>query len=437
MTKHTTDAPAIKPTDLRGILKYVPMFRDHVFVIAMDGSIVAHPNFPNVLLDVAVLRSLNIKVILVHGIGLQLETLAQNRNIQISNAHGEGLTDLNTMNLAATAASSVSQEIIQGLTRNHLRCALTNAVRSKAIGILKGQDQQFSGNVAKLDIGLINQLLNNETVPVISPIAFTKEGAALRINSDLLAAELAEQLEASKLIYLTTQEELKINGLRKTNLPVADLETRLQTAPESIPERLLSKCTHTIKAIRAGTPRAHILDGRIFGALLNEIFDKVGVGTMVYSNEYESIRPAVAADAYAIYNITQNGVRSEKLLARSHESIQATIENFLVYEIDGSIVGCVLLERYAAENAIEIGSVYVQSFYQNKGVGRRMIEYACNKADEWGAQKVIALSTQAIGFFMDVCGFHEGTIEDLPEPRRDTYSASGRKSKILIRQSTA
>ena len=58
----TSDEHSIKPTDLRGILKYVPMFRDHVFVLAIDGSLVAHENFQNVLLDIAVLRSLNIKV---------------------------------------------------------------------------------------------------------------------------------------------------------------------------------------------------------------------------------------------------------------------------------------------------------------------------------------------------------------------------------------
>jgi amino-acid N-acetyltransferase len=76
MTSTHTGESAIKPTDLRGILKYVPMFRDHVFVIALDGSLVAHENFQNVLLDLAVLRSLNIKIVLVHGVGQQLNALA-------------------------------------------------------------------------------------------------------------------------------------------------------------------------------------------------------------------------------------------------------------------------------------------------------------------------------------------------------------------------
>ena len=76
----TSDEHNVKPTDLRGILKYGPMFRDHVFVLALDGSLVAHENFQNVLLDIAVLRSLNIKVALVHGVGQQLEALAKKDN---------------------------------------------------------------------------------------------------------------------------------------------------------------------------------------------------------------------------------------------------------------------------------------------------------------------------------------------------------------------
>ncbi|MGB0259247.1 MAG: GNAT family N-acetyltransferase, partial [Coraliomargarita sp.] len=230
------------------------------------------------------------------------------------------------------------------------------------------------------------------------------------------------------------QDALKVNRRPRTNLPVADLEQLLESAPESIPERLHSKVVHAVKAIKAGTERIHILDGRIFGALLNEIFDKVGVGTMVYSNEYESIRPAVQADAYSIYNITRNAVRSETLVERSLESIEASIENFLVYEIDGSIVGCVHLQRYDDGATIEIGSVFVQSFYQNKGVGRRMIQYASEQASEWGAKRIIALSTQAAGFFLEVCGFSEGSVDDLPEPRRDSYLSSGRNSTVLIKE---
>jgi amino-acid N-acetyltransferase len=426
----TTDH-SIKPTDLRGILKYVPMFRDQVFVLALDGSLVAHENVQNVLLDIAVLRSLNIKVVLVHGIGHQLQALAEAKQIRITDAHGELKTDSATLELAAEAAAMVSLELMQGLTRNGLRCATCNGVRAKEIGIVKGEDQLNSGAVDKLDVLLFNKLLDADTIPLVTPIAFSREGLSLRINSDLLAAELASKLSASKLIYMTTQEGLRLNGQPLTNLPVAELESLLASAPESIPDRLRSKVRHAVKAINAGTPRAHILDGRLFGALLNEIFDKVGIGTMVYSNDYQSIRRAVLADAYSIYNITRNGVRSESLRERSQEAIEAAIQDYLVYEIDGSIVSCVNLRSYEGGAVIEVGSVYVLPFYQNKGIGRKMVEYACGEARTRGARRVIAMTTQASQFFAKVCGFTEGTVDDLPPERREESLKNGRNSKVL------
>jgi len=431
MSEFSTHDQSIKPTDLRGILKYVPMFREQIFVIAVDGSLVAHEMFRNVLLDIAVLRSLNIKIVLVHGIGQQLRELGEFRGINISDAYGEGVTDEATLQLATEATASVNLQIVQGLTRNKLRCAATNAVRSKEIGILKGQDQKLSGSVDKLDIKLIHQLLDSDTIPVVAPIAFNRDGNSLRINSDLLASELASNLEASKLIFLTTHDGLKIDNQLIPNLPVAELESLLDdTRADSIPERLRSKSQHAIRAIRAGTPRAHILDGRIFGVLLTEIFDKVGIGTMVYSNDYESIRPAIPADAYTIFNITRNAARQEALLKRSQQSIEAQIPNFLVYEIDGSIIGCIHLRRFESENVVEIGNVYVLPFYQNKGVGRKMIEYVCQEARKQGARRVVALSTQAARFFSSVCDFDEGSYEDLPPERAAEARANGRNSKV-------
>ena len=427
----TSDEHNVKPTDLRGILKYVPMFRDHVFVLALDGSLVAHENFQNVLLDIAVLRSLNIKVVLVHGVGQQLKALAKQKQTTISDPHGELKTDAVTLELATEAAAMVSLEVMQGLTRNGLRCATCNGVRSKEIGIVKGEDQLNSGAVDKLDNVLFNKLLDTETIPVITPIAFSREGTPLRINSDLLASELASKLNASKLIYMTTQDGLQVNDQPLTNLPVANLESLLETATEQIPERLLSKVEHSVKAIKAGTPRAHILDGRLFGALLNEIFDKVGIGTMVYSNDYQSIRRAVTADAHSIYNITQNGVRTESLRERSQESIEATIADYLVYEIDGSIVACVNLKIYDSGDIAEIGSVYVQAFYQNKGVGRKLVEFACSEAQKRGSKRAIAMTTKASKFFSKVCAFEVGTINDLPAERREDYAQNGRNSKVL------
>ncbi|MCD8482453.1 MAG: hypothetical protein LR015_07200 [Verrucomicrobia bacterium] len=92
--------PDLKPTDLRGVLKYVPLWRNHTFVIALDGAVMEEDSLVNLFLEIAVLRNLNINVVLVHGIGAQLEALATERNIAITDARGYGPTDKKTLGLA-------------------------------------------------------------------------------------------------------------------------------------------------------------------------------------------------------------------------------------------------------------------------------------------------------------------------------------------------
>src|SRR6185369_11761415 len=118
----------MKVSDLREILQYVPRFRDRIFVVAVDGEIVSSANFANILLDLAVLRSLNIKIILVHGAAQQITQLAEERGVALSNADGTGITDDATLRVSLDAATTVMNEIMQGLTAVDLRCVYANAV---------------------------------------------------------------------------------------------------------------------------------------------------------------------------------------------------------------------------------------------------------------------------------------------------------------------
>jgi amino-acid N-acetyltransferase len=424
----------LKPADLRGILRYVPQFRDHVFIIAVDGSIVDDENFPNVLTDVAVLRSLHIRVVLVHGIGRQLKRTAEQRGVTVSDVYGGGPTDLPTLKLAIEAAAQVSHQIIEGLTHTGLKCALTNAVRAAAVGIVKGKDQLFSGKVDKLDVDLIRELLNLDIVPLISPIGFDRDGHSLRINSDHLASELAIRLEASKLIFLTPHAGLMLGGRVEANIPLEQLEALLEKHADQIDERLRSKCVYAVRALEGGTTRAHILDGRVLGGLLTEIFDKVGVGTMIHANDYQQIRPARKKDAQAIYNITRAAVKTEMLRQRTREQIEREIDNYYIYEIDGSVIGCASLLPLDGSDAAELASVFVTPFYQGRGVGHKLAEFACLEAQRRGLTRVLALSTQSYSFFRNVCGFEDGTVEDLPPARQEDYLKNGRNSRILVKR---
>src|SRR5438445_1094022 len=160
----------MRPTDLRGILRYVPQFREKTFVIAADGAIVADDNFGNILMDVAVLRSLNVRTVLVHGASAQIQALAEEKVAEPSDLEGSGVTDAATLQLALTAANRLTHEILEGMSRTDARAACGNAIVAHPAGILQGIDHQWTGRVERVDTTLLHALLERDIVPVIPPL---------------------------------------------------------------------------------------------------------------------------------------------------------------------------------------------------------------------------------------------------------------------------
>ncbi len=227
----------MKPTDLRGILRYIPHYREKTFILAIDGAIVTDENFANILLDVAVLRSLNIRVVLVHGASKQIEQLGAEQGVVPSDLDGAGVTDAATLKLALTAANRLTHEILEGLSANDLRAATTNAVIAHPAGIIHGVDQEFTGKVERVDAELLQTLLAQGIVPVVPPLGFDGDGRTYRVNSDSAAVAVADALKAIKLIYITSEDGLIVNGQLIRQMSVADLESLLQQAAARVPAR--------------------------------------------------------------------------------------------------------------------------------------------------------------------------------------------------------
>jgi amino-acid N-acetyltransferase len=424
----------VKLTDLRGILQYVPQFREKTFIIALDGGIVRDENFANILLDLALLRSLNIRVVIVHGAAEQIKALAEKQGVRASDLDGTGVTDAATLQIAMEAANHITHEFLEGLSANDLRAACTNAVVAHPLGIIHGVDQLFTGKVERFDIELLQTLLNQGIVPVVPPLGFDGEGKTYRINSDSMAVGLAEALKAVKLIYITSQDGLRYNGELIRQMLDADLQRLVQTAPGGFAPEMVSKARYAAAACAAGVHRVHIVDGREDEGLLAEVFSNEGIGTLIYGNEYEQIRPARKKDIRAIQLLTKKAVEAEELVRRTRGEIERNLADYYIFEIDKNPVGCVALHVYPAEQIGELASLFVDAAHENQGIGRKLIQFVENRAREWGLRELIALSTQTFAYFQSKGGFSEGTPNDLPEGRREKYDHSGRNSKVLVKK---
>src|SRR5262249_43812774 len=165
-------------------------------------------------------------------------------------------------------------------------------------------------------------LLEKDVVPVVPPIGCDGEGHSYRLNSDSVAVEVARALQAVKLIYLTTHrgipevgEGARDGGVFR-HLPVGEAELVVKRHGDLLPGDLRSKLDQAVRAVRAGVPRVHIIDGREEEGLLAEVFSNEGIGTLIHANEYQAIRRASRRDVRAILGLIQVGGGRRELVRR-------------------------------------------------------------------------------------------------------------------------
>jgi amino-acid N-acetyltransferase len=424
----------VKLTDLRSILQYIPRFREKTFILSVDGAIVTDENFSNLLLDVAVLRSLSIRVIIVHGAAAQIKAMGEQQGIVPSDLEGSGITDEATLRLALTAANRLTHEILEGLSANDLRAACPNAITAHPLGILHGKDHLLTGKVERVDVELLQTLLSQGIIPVIPPLGFDGNGRTYRVNSDNVAAAIADALKPAKLIFLTSSDGLFVRGQLVRQIQASDLDACLANRKQDVAPESLVTAQFASQAIRAGVPRVHIINGRVDEGLLAEVFSNEGIGTLIYANEYQQIRRAMKKDIRSIMTLTKTSVESDELIKRTRTMIEKQLSDYYLFEIDKNPVACVALHLYPERNMGELACLFVASSHENQGIGSKLIQYVESKARELGLDAVFALSTQAFTYFQTKGGYVEGTPDDLPQARREKYDQSGRGSKVLIKK---
>lgn len=430
----------LRLTDLREILRYVPRFRDKVFVIALDGAVVEDDNFRNLLLDIALLQNLRIGVALVHGAGYQIARLAAQTGQTPSNIDGTGVTDPATLQLALTAVNRVTHEILEGLSATDLRGACGNALVAHPAGILQGVDHQLTGRVERVDTPLLTALLERDMVPVVPALGCDGEGHTYRLNSDAVAVEVAQALQAVKLIYLTTEEGVRVRRddgtpylLRQLTIEEAD-DILKKGRTSIVPAGMVSKFEHAVRAARGGVPRVHIINGRVEEGLLAEVFSNLGIGTLIHANEYQAIRKAQKKDLRAIMALIQSGVENDELLRRTRPELESQLDDFFVFEVDRTPVACAAVHYYPQQRKAELACVCVSGEHENQGIGAKLIRYGEDQARSLGAAELYCLSTQAFNYFVRKCGFQLATPDALPPSRRERYDRSGRRSQVLTKR---
>ena len=422
--------------DLRGILQYVPQFRGRTFVIALDGAVVASENFSNILLNLAVLRSLNVKIVLLHGAAHQVEVLAERRGVALSNNDGNGPTDDATLELALDAITRLGSDVMRDLSALKIRAVTANVITAHPAGIVKGVDQGHTGKMDRVDHEMLEGFLEKEILPLVPPLGYDGGGHTLRMNSDQVAMSVGVALKAAKIIFIAEQEPgfgLCLQSARQISADQGD-DLLKQAELDEVSPGLRSKLKQAIRACRAGVSRVHLVNGNRDDALLAELFSNEGIGTMVHADDYRRIRSATQADVDEMLLMMRRAIEDEQLVERDKGEILGSLEDYIVMEIDGNVVGVGALHCYLDDHAAELACIYVKNDHEGQGYGRALIQFLEDKAKLMGVKRLFVLSTQTAEYFAGKFSYQESEdLFQMPADRRAKWEQNGRNARFLVK----
>ncbi len=418
---------------------YIHAHRNRTFVIFLSGEAV-DAGIDSLVHDFALLKSLGIKLVLVHGIRPQIEQGLQSQNILPRYYRNLRITDEKTLPFVKQAAGLVQLEISALLSMGvanspmagaRVRVVSGNYVTAKPLGVIDGIDYGYTGQVRRIDHHAIIQQLEQNNVVLISPIGFSPTGDVFNLSAEQVATEVAIALNAEKLILLTEQDCLspdKKQVIRQmTTLKAQSLLQEQNDLPQAIRQSLEA----AIKSTQQGVERVHLINRKTDGALLLELFSRDGVGTLVSASEFEEIRPATLDDIGGILELIKPLEAQGILVKRSREKLEMEINDYIVIERDGLIIGCTAL-HCLDQDYTEIACLAVHENYQKANRGQRLLDFLTQKARQKNIKKLFALSSQTMHWFIER-GFKQIPIEKLPAEKKSFYNKQ-RNSKVLCKE---
>ena len=434
----TTDAPSFVRW-FRDSSPYIHAHRGRTFIVAFGGEAVADTAFANHVHDFALLNSLGIRLVLVHGIRPQIEERLRSRNQEPIYKDGLRVTDDIALQCVKEAAGMVRVELeallSMGVSNSpmagaEIRVASGNFVIAKPLGVRNGIDFRHTGEVRRIDAQAITEKLDRNNVALISPVGYSPTGEVFNLRAEEVATTVATALKADKLIFMMEQV---IDGYTADHphLTTSEAQQILNTAAE-IPAEIQRHLEVAIAACQAGIDRVHLINRNTDGALLLELFTRNGIGALISSTPYETLRSASIEDIGGIIDLITPLERSGVLAKRSREALEMAITDFSVIERDGLIIGCAALHNFPEEDAGELACLALHRDYRDNAWGKRLLEHIERKARSLGLQRLFVLSTQTTHWFREQ-GFEPAVFTDLPVKRQAAYNGK-RNPQILLKQ---
>jgi amino-acid N-acetyltransferase len=418
---------------------YIHAHRGRTFVVQFGGEAVAAPAFPSLVHDLALLHSLGVRLVLVHGARPQIEQRLAALGVKLRYVNGLRITDDAALACVKEAAGAVRLEIeallSMGLTNSpmagaRIRVASGNFVTARPLGVRNGVDYQHTGEVRRVDTEAIRYMLDNGAIALLSPLGYSPTGEVFNLHAEEVATAVAGALRADKLLSLIEEPVIaSIQGKPLRELSPGEAEQRL--ADGGLTQDMARHVLSAVCACRAGVSRTHLIDRRTDGALLLELFTRDGVGTLITAERYEDMRPATIDDVGGVLEIIAPLEAESILVRRPRERLEIEIERFTVMERDGAIIACAALYPFPAERVGELACLAVHRDYRHTGRGAALLREAERQGTDLGLERLFVLTTRTAHWFLER-GFVPGRLSELPVARQALYNYQ-RNSKVFFK----
>jgi len=434
----------------RSVAPYIHMHRGKTFVVGIAGEAIAAGKLQNLAQDLALIQSMGVKIVLVHGFRPQVNEQLAAKGHEPKYSHGIRITDEIALDCAQEAAGQLRYEIeaafSQGLPNTPMagstvRVISGNFITARPVGIVDGVDFMHSGLVRKVDVLGITRTLEMGAMVLLSPFGFSPTGEAFNLTMEEVATSVATELQADKLIFLTETQGIRVQPNEPasddnpidTELPLAVAKQLLASAPSPTqPTDLAFYLQHCVKACEEGVERSHILPFSVDGALLLEIYVHDGIGTMVVDEKLEELREATADDVGGILQLIEPFENDGTLVKRNRTEIERDVDHFTIIDHDGVIFACAALYPYPEAKTAEMAALTVSPQSQGQGDGEKILKRVEQRARAMGLNSIFVLSTRTMHWFLKR-GFVQMDPDWLPEARKRKYNWD-RKSQVLIKK---
>ena len=424
---------------------YVNAHRGKTMVIMLGGEAVADNNFANIISDLALLHSLGVKIVLVHGARPQINRILDRFQHDTPYHKGVRITDETSLDIVMQAAGQLQLAITAQLSMSlgdtpmagtQLNVVSGNFVIAQPLGIDDGVDYCHSGRIRRIDVEGINRTLDQGSIVLLGPIASSVTGESFNLLSEEVATQVALKLHADKLIgFCSEQGVIDENGNAVAELFPREAEQFLEKL-EQDSDNNEDSASGTIRflraattACRAGVPRSHLVSYKVDGALIQELFSLDGIGTQIVRASAEQVRQADIDDIGGILDLIRPLEEQRVLVRRSREQLEQEIHQFTIIEKDGLIIGCAALYPYTQERMAEMACVAIHPEYRDGNRGVLLLNHIKLQSKAQGIKHIFVLTTRSLHWFREQ-GFYEMSVDFLPSQKQNLYNYQ-RKSKIL------